>query len=415
MRPKCATTWSPGDRDLRSQLVILRKIAMPGMGTHYASNNNMSPLRSRMMLAAGSALAIGLVLASPPMVSTADGCSGMPSYPYDNPIGSWESLAFPDGTTLPPDGVVVLHGMRHSLGTSDTKPLGVSVSVTDSFAEPVAGKLWLEPGGRHWPASWYAIWRPSAQLQAEATYTLTWHGEQSGELDGTATFVTSSAVSVLADLEITSPTLQRTHALTGERVHCSNLDVCPEPPSFATTEIEPYGMSFAVSEPKEPNTFQALSLREVPGKGTFVETYDTPSQRNRAVMAAPWHGYRDFSVWFAEVLPEYCVELVQRDLRNDVERTKQLCVPRTELALTGGSRLDAHLKLCSSPPDPSYLERWCALKPLAQECQALDAGTNNAPDDSGGCSCRMPAPAPAGLPSGALLILLALGAWRRRS
>lgn len=31
------------------------------------------------------------------------------------------------------------------------------------------------------------------------------------------------------------------------------------------------------------------------------------------------------------MLPEYCVTLVQRDLRNDFERKQLLCVPRVDL------------------------------------------------------------------------------------
>lgn len=51
----------------------------------------------------------------------------------------------------------------------------------------------------------------------------------------------------------------------------------------------------------------------------------------------------EFAVWFAEMLPEYCVTLVQRDLRNDFERKQLLCVPRVDLEPVGGVTLDFKL------------------------------------------------------------------------
>lgn len=381
----------------------------------------MTPLRSRLTLAAGSALAFGLVLASPPMVSTADGCAG------GGAVEAWNSAEYAPGTVLPTDGLVVIRGHRNSLAVASAP---MTVTVTDSSAQPVPGSLSMEAVE---PNRGYAVWRPAAPLQAGASYTVAWHFEQPyTDVDDSASFSTTSGVSLLSDLDTTMPKLQRTYALSGALVYCYKF--CDH--YLGSKEITPYGMTFTVLPPKDPYTFQALSLREVPGKGTFVETYDTPLQRPRGMMATPWLEPAEFSVLFEEVLPEYCVELVQRDLRNGLERTKQLCVARTDLPPEGGVTLDMQLQICVEPPENAELaKRWCKLNPQAVKCQYLygDAGPNDAgdagsntdaspsndaasPADSSSCSCRTPSREPDGVPHAALLLLLAPGVrrWRRR-
>ncbi len=384
----------------------------------------MRLLNSGLTLAAGSITAFALVLTSPPMVSTADGCSGGPSYQVDDPDGRWDSLEYVDGHTVPMDGLLVLQGKRRSLAANNHGLVAVTVNVTDALAQPVSGKTWLEAGEGDWPVTSHVVWQPAAPLQVGAVYTLDWHVKQKYTVvDGSATMLTSGGVSLLAHLETTTPVLQRTNALTGVRVECHDSWHCNVPP-FGTSEIQPYGMRFSVLPPNAPDTFQALSVREVPGKGTFAQTYDTPPPARRGVMAAPWLEQVEFSMWFAEELPEYCVEFVQRDLRNGVERKKEVCVTRAEKAPEGGVFLDDRLDRCASPPNSALTERWCRLHPDGKECAALgspgDAGLDGdaaphaaRPNDTGGCGCGV-----ASRTSGRgqlLVALLLILAWNTRN
>jgi MYXO-CTERM domain-containing protein len=393
----------------------------------------MRSLRSTLVLTAGSIASFGLVFASPPMVSTADGCSGAASYPKDDPSGGWESLSYPDGVTLPTDGVIVLRGRRHSYGEANAK--GVSVTVTDPSAQEVPGKLWIEPSDGQWPAVTYVAWKANAPLQAGVTYSVAWHTDGSLQygttIDGTTTFDVADTVALLPDLQTTLPTSDRTNALSGPRVlDCRDNYTCNIPP-FGAVEIQPYGMRFTVKPPSDPDTYQALSVREVSGKGSFAETYDTPWAKRRKVMASPWLEPQEMTVWFKEELPEYCVQLVQRDLRTGVEREQPLCALRSEQAALAGPVLKDFLALCWGPPD-GFLQPWCDINPTREQCEnvpptEMDAGSSptdggsgaSAPSDSGapdssGCGCRSENRPPA---QGAFLfaVLMATFIGRRRT
>ncbi len=365
-----------------------------------------------MCLAGGCAIAFGLVLTSPPMVSTAVGCAGGPSFPAERPNSGWETLTYPDQTTLPKDGVIVLRGLRHSTG-SVGETGGVSVTVTDAAANPVPGKFRLEPTDGHWPAVTYVVWAPDAPLQPGNMYSVAWQTDSgfvhSNLINDSATFNVDDATSTPSHLKAPAPSSDRTHALTGPQIHGCNGTDCQIPP-FGSVEIQPYGIRVTVNPPTAPNQYYALSLREVPGKGTFAETHDTPWSKHRQVMATPWLAPQELTAWFNEDLPEYCVELVQRDLRSGAESRQEVCVPRTEQAPNGYPLLNGLLSQCSSPP-AGHLDAWCALNPSKEECSK---GVNSGRGDSSGSGCSIRnAPRPA--PQGVLLVaLLSLPLLRRR-
>jgi MYXO-CTERM domain-containing protein len=336
----------------------------------------------------------------------------MPSYPVDSPGRGWETLSYPDGVTLPTDGVIVLRGLRHSFGEAATKT-GVSVTVTDPAAQEVPGKLWVEPSYGQWPAVAYVVWKPNAPLQAGVTYSVAWHADAlpyGTTIDGTTTFEVADAVALLPELQTTTPTSDRTNALTGPRVSCQGSRTCNDPPPFGSIEIQPYGMRFTVKPPSDPDTYQALSVEEVPGKGSFAETYDTPWAKRRKVMAAPWLEAPEMTAWFQEELPEYCVRLVQRDLRSGAEREQELCVPRVEQPTDAHSPLEARLANCTIPPD-ELLQQWCEINPTREQCAVppSDSGAT----DSAGCGCRVENRGPA--QSAFLFGVLATLLWRRRN
>ena len=366
---------------------------------------------STLCLAGGCAIAFALVLTSPPMVSTADGCAGRPSFPAERPEGGWDELTYPDQMTLPKDGVIVLRGLRHSTGNIGEAGV-VKVTVTDAAANPVLGKFRLEPTDGQWPAVTYVVWMPDAPLQPGNMYSVAWQtGGKSlygNVIHDSATFDVDDATSAPSNVKAGAPSSDRTHALTGPQIRdCEGTDCQISP--FGTVEIQPYGIRVTVDPPTAPNQYFALSLREVPGKGTFAETYDTPWSKHRQVMATPWLAPQELTAWFNEDLPEYCVELVQRELRNGAESSQEACVHRTEQTPTGKPMLDGLLSKCSSPPN-GHLDAWCALKPSSSQCAAPNP---DGPKSSGsGCNVRnAPRPGPRGV---LLLALLSLPLLRRR-
>lgn len=381
-------------------------------------------------------LALGFVLTAPPMVTTAQGCSGAPSVPSEDWGAPWLSFQYP-GSTIPTDAPIVIRGKRHSF----TPNLGGAfVKVTDAFSQPVTGSLWVEPTMHEWPATSYLVWRPDQPLLASSTYVVSWGVEQpSGvSLEGEATLSTTDATSLLPDLAV-SANLTRTHALTGPHVTCTDYGTSygcsPTTIDFGMTEAQPYGIRVWVESPLVPYTYQVLTLEEAPGKGTFLDTHREPLSKERAVIATPWLSHFEFAVWFTEMLPEYCVTLVQRDLRNDYERKQLLCVPRVDLEPVGGVTLDFKLSQCSEPPNGALLGAWCAVHPTHEQCASIppkpnsdggvapkpnDSGVAIAPEpndsdsDDGGCACTLQrAPLNSGSVGGAFLGLLALLRRRR--
>jgi MYXO-CTERM domain-containing protein len=116
------------------------------------------------------------------------------------------------------------------------------------------------------------------------------------------------------------------------------------------------------------------------------------------------------TVWFQEELPEYCVRLVQRDLRSGAEREQELCVPRVEQSTVAHSPLEARLANCTSPPDG--LLQPGELNPTREPCASPPSDA--AATDSSGCGCRVENRGPA---QGAFLfgVLVTMLMWRRRS
>jgi MYXO-CTERM domain-containing protein len=357
------------------------------------------------------------------MVSTADGCAGAPSFPAERPEGAWDTLTYPDQMALPKDGVIVLRGLRHSTGgVGETG--GVTVTVTDAAANPVPGTFRLEPTDGQWPAVTYVVWVPDAPFQPGDMYTVGWQTPYGAGIDDSATFSVDDATSLPSNLKASALSSDRTYALTGPQIRdCQGTDCQISP--FGSVEIQPYGMRVKVDPPTAPNQYFALSLREVSGKGTFVETYDTPWSKHRQVMATPWLAAQELTAWFKDELPEYCVELVQRDLRSGAESAQEVCVPRPELPASGDPMLNGLLKQCSSPPD-GHFDAWCSLNPSSQQCAALtpdaaapdsgagvDAGTvAETGSSSSGCSVRnAPRPGQQGM---LLVALLSLPLLRRR-
>lgn len=88
----------------------------------------------------------------------------------------------------------------------------------------------------------------------------------------------------------------------------------------------------------------------VPSKGTFVET--------PPLHAAIAHTNFTAQLSFSQVLPEYCVRLVGRDLRTDEELSREWC-------MTPESPIEAlnhdGIALCQIAP-PGLEERWCRTK-----------------------------------------------------
>lgn len=307
----------------------------------------------------------------------------------DNPNGKWVNLEYPDGHTVPMDAAIVLRGKRYSTGTNNSGG-AVTVTVTDSLANPVPGTTRVEPTDDGWPITSHLVWRPVDPLQPGSTYTVEWRAKSwasvSGDIDGSATITTSAEIGALPKLTVSTAELLRISTTTGKMVACTGDSDCSLP-FFGTDPIEAYGIHFFVDPPLGSNPYQALSIREVSGKGALIDVFEQDLNRRVHVLAAPWYGRAEFWLWFANEVPEYCVQVIQRDLRNDAEVGTDVCATRTDLAPSGGTSQPSLLAQCDAPPDV-LLDAWCAVNPHATTTCQKPPGGGQSPADSSGCACK---------------------------
>jgi hypothetical protein len=367
--------------------------------------------------------ALTALLAGPPMVGPAEGCSGAgPDY-----SPGWRLLPWPGDLAAPTDAVVVFAGTVREL--SDTDALeAFSIEVTDASNAAVSGKKSLEtlehespPGQRHVAV----IWKPDAPLAPASTYTVSWSiasgavALSRGTISGEGTLKTNGAPSSSPG-PTGAATFARYRKLVGDLVSCQIGGTCfPETTFwFGTTEIELPALDLSIAHPSaSTSAYQLTRIQAVPGKGALHK--EPPA----ALRAASYESASTREVLFSDDLPEYCVQLVTRDLRNDaITISPEICAPASSVSAIG-STLSERLEHCEEPPSDALKDEWCALHPTADQCQST-AGTGGvgtggttgsgasasglADDRDSGCSMPVSRRHP---PLGALAIaLLVLGA-----
>lgn len=369
--------------------------------------------------------ALTALLVGPPMVGPAEGCSG--AAPDHSP--GWRLLDWEGDPAAPTDAVVVFTGTLHELSDMDALA-AFSIEVTDASNVAVSGTKTLEtvddqttqPGWRHVAV----IWKPDAPLEPASTYTVKWSiapgavALSRGTISGQGTLETNGAPGS-APGPSGKATFMRSRKLVGDLVSCEVGGTCfPGTTTwFGSSEVELPALAVGIDYPVHlTSTYQLTQIQAVPGKGTLHA--EPPS----SLRAASYGTSYVREVLFSDDLPEYCVQLVTRDLRDDsITVSPEICAPASDVSATG-TTLAERLAQCSEPPNDALKDEWCAVHPTADVCEtsagSADAGTGGTTgagasdaDDDGGCACSTPV-SHRNTPFGALAIaLLVLGARRR--
>lgn len=341
--------------------------------------------RAVALFAVAFPLTLGGALLSPAMVSEAAGCSGGP-----NLAVGWHWLESTDDGNLPTDGAVLLRGSYRGLDTQAALA-AVTVSVTDASIADVPGAVELvelHPPTATAPSDAVIVWRPSAPLSASSSYTATWSvapgstGTSELNVSGTVTLTTGAGPGTTTAPSLSPVTATRELYFSGNAVSCNAGSSCG-PTVFQDGEAERVHLQFGFTVPASA-TGQALlfELEESPGKGKLL----TPGPTSYFGAITPTNE-RSVGALFSDDVPEYCVTLVTKDLRDGAPVDSQEVCTAAPTEPPASSPLDTILEHCSESPTAELIPRWCQFHADDAKCQHQLGATDATDDSNGGCAC----------------------------